>query len=141
MTTPLQDINDVVAQNAPAQKVFVYGLNENNQPELAKVINGSLVAQTVNKLSPLTVNTGSQLIGLTKTYQAKLTGTGAISCTLSLQQSNTDGDYEEFAQMTISGTTTAIDSYSWQSASPYFKYSVLSISGTGAAVACNVSAL
>ena len=42
MTTAIQDINAIVQENSPAQKIFIYGLNESGNPELAKVVDGAL---------------------------------------------------------------------------------------------------
>lgn len=93
---------------------------------------------TDNAVSDLESGVGVVTAGNIKSIQAVLTGTGAVSCTVSIQQSNTDANYLEVATMTVSGTNTAIEEYSFQSAFKYTRVVVSALAGTGAACVVNV---
>lgn len=81
---------------------------------------------------------GVAIHGTMKSIQAVLTGTGAISCSVSIQQSNADANYIEVASISLSGTDSASQLVSFQSAFKYTKSVVSALTGTGAACVVTV---
>jgi disulfide bond formation protein DsbB len=71
-----------------------------------------------------------------KTFQAVVTGTGAVTATVLIQVSNnvsTQG-WATLGTITLSGTTTATDGFASQGAWAYYRANVTAISGTSATV-------
>jgi len=81
---------------------------------------------------------GAPVPSTIKSIQAVLTGTGAVSCTVSIQQSNTDANYDEVASMSLSGSDSVVELVSFQSAFKYTKSVVSALTGTGAACVVTV---
>lgn len=73
-----------------------------------------------------------------RTYQATVTGTGAVSATVIIEGSNEDQtssqSYVTLATITLSGTTTATDGFVSLAQWAYVRARLTAISGTGAAV-------
>lgn len=69
-----------------------------------------------------------------RTFQAVVTGTGAVSATVLIQVSNDGTNWEELATIALAGTTS--DSAGFASDAPwaYVRANVTTISGTDAAV-------
>lgn len=70
------------------------------------------------------------------TYQARITGTGAVSATVLIEVRNIDGgEWETYGTLTLSGTTTDTD-YLPPGDAPWLQHRArcTAISGTGAAV-------
>ncbi len=76
---------------------------------------------------------GPALFGL-KSFQAVVTGTGAISATVKVQVSNDGTNYLDLATFTLSGTTSATDGFSAEIPWVYYRGAVTAISGTGASI-------
>lgn len=68
------------------------------------------------------------------TYQATVTGTGAVSATVKVQVSNDDSNWIDLGTITLSGTTSDTDGFSSDAPWAYRRGNVTAISGTGAAV-------
>lgn len=69
-----------------------------------------------------------------KTVQAYVVGTGAVSATVKIQVANIDGQWLDFATITLSGTTSATDGTSWVVPWAYIRANCTALSGTGAAL-------
>lgn len=70
-------------------------------------------------------------------YQASIAGTGAVSCTVTVQVSNDGSNWLTFGTMTLSGTGSAVDSLAGDAPWAYHRAATSAISGTGATVAVN----
>ena len=101
---------------------------------VAKMIDGALVTGASNASSG-PVKSGE------KTFQATVTGTGAVSATVLIQVSNnpTTLGWIDMCTITLSGTTTDTDGCSTDSAWGYYRANVTAISGTGAAAYVTVT--
>lgn len=73
--------------------------------------------------------------------QATVTGTGAVTCDLSVQVSNDDVAYQEITTFALTGTDAATDVATVQGAYKYVKVEVEAITGTGAEVAVSIHQL
>ncbi len=81
------------------------------------------------------------------TFQATITGTGAVSATINIYGSNDDATYAGIASnwtktalgtISLSGTTTTSDGFAYVGPWKYVQAVVSSISGTGATVTINM---
>lgn len=68
------------------------------------------------------------------TFQATVTGTGAVSATVLLEASNDGVNFLTLATLSLSGTTAATDGFSMEAPWQYVRTNVTAISGTGAVV-------
>jgi len=67
-------------------------------------------------------------------YKTSLTGTGAISCTLLLEQSVDNSVWTTAATVNLSGTTFVSQLFTGVVNAPYVRANVSAINGSGAAV-------
>lgn len=68
-----------------------------------------------------------------RTFQATVSGTGAVTATVVLEVSNNASDgWVTALTFTLSGTTTATDGASYAPIWPYIRGKITAISGTGA---------
>tara|TARA_R110002126_G_scaffold141146_5_gene286057 strand:+ start:1615 stop:1977 length:363 start_codon:yes stop_codon:yes gene_type:complete len=81
----------------------------------------------------------------TATFQASVTGTGAVTATVVMQVSNEEATYLgttsnwiTLGTITLSGTTTATDGFTTDAPWRYVRAGVTAISGTGATVTSNM---
>ena len=74
------------------------------------------------------------------TFQATVSGTGAVSATVIVQVSNDGTNWLDLATFTLSGTTSASDGFAAEAPWKWFRGNVTAISGTGAAVDLIVAA-
>ena len=76
-----------------------------------------------------------------KTYQATVTGTGAVTATVLIQASNnpTNLGWVTLGTITLSGTTTDTDGFATQAGWGYCRANVTAISGTSASVDVTVA--
>ena len=83
-----------------------------------------------------------QLPSGVKSWQAIVTGTGAVTATVQIQFSNDGTNWMSHADytLTLSGTTSDVDAFTEEDAYAYHRASVTAISGTGAAVTVTVGA-
>lgn len=81
-----------------------------------------------------------QLPAGVKSWQAQVTGTGAVSATVEIQFSNDGTNWMNHPDYTItlSGTNSDLDAFTEADAYLYHRVSVTAISGTDAAVAVTV---
>ena len=70
------------------------------------------------------------------TYQATVTGTGAVSATVAIEVSNDNTNWCSTAMgtITLSGTTSSSDGFTTAAPWKYIRANVTAISGTGASV-------
>lgn len=68
-------------------------------------------------------------------YQASIAGTGAVSCTVTIQVSNDGTNWETFGTMSPSGTTSDTDTLTGDAPWAVHRAVTSAISGTGATVA------
>ncbi len=73
---------------------------------------------------------------LSRTFSAKVVGTGAVTATIIIYVSNTgdDDDWATAATITLSGTTSDSDGFAMNAKWAYTYAEISAISGTGAAV-------
>lgn len=70
-----------------------------------------------------------------KTFQATVSGTGAVSATVLIQVRNSSShDWLTLATITLSGTTTSSDGFASEASWAYYRANLTAISGTGATV-------
>lgn len=83
-----------------------------------------------------------QVSGVSRTYQAVVTGTGAVSAVVAVDVSNNGTDWLQQATITLSGDGYDADGVALEGNWPYVRGNVISIAGTGASVSLslNVSA-
>jgi len=76
-----------------------------------------------------------------KTFQASVTGTGAVTATLKIQVSNnpTLMGWLDLATITLSGTTTATDGFASEASWLFWRANLTAVTGTGASVDCQAS--
>ena len=102
----------------------VVNILENNSDFLLKAVTSTGVgaAQYKDKLST--------------SFQATVTGTGAVAATINIEVSNdpTQTAWVVLGTITLSGTTTATDGFVSNTPWIYFRGNVTTISGTGATV-------
>lgn len=70
----------------------------------------------------------------TRSIQAKVVGTGAVTATVLVEVSNDEAVYLTLGTITLSGTTSAADGFAISPSFRTIRASVTAISGTGAAV-------
>lgn len=70
----------------------------------------------------------------TRSIQAKVVGTGAVTATVLVEVSNDETVYLTLGTITLSGTTSAADGFAISPSFRTIRASVTAISGTGAAV-------
>lgn len=133
-------------KNLAAKFGSIFGLNilidADSNPFLQKgnSTNGAAlveITQCANSLT-LTSNVAVQIPALTKSFQAVATATGAVSANVSILVSNDNTNYIEVAILSLSGTNTAVDYVSMQSAFKYTKAVVSNLTGAGAACVVTV---
>ncbi len=73
-----------------------------------------------------------------KTFQATVSGAGAVAATVRVEVSNDEVNWTPAGTISLSGTTIATDGFVSDASWKFVRGNVLSISGTGAAVALNV---
>ncbi|TXG77634.1 hypothetical protein E6Q11_02575 [Candidatus Dojkabacteria bacterium] len=69
-----------------------------------------------------------------KTFQATVTGTGAVTATVLVEVSNNNVDFITLGTITLSGTTSSTDGFASEAPWAWYRGNVSAISGTGAAV-------
>lgn len=69
-----------------------------------------------------------------RTFQATVSGTGAVTSTVLIQVSNDGTNYITAGTITLSGTTSATDGFVLDAPWAYVRANVTAISGTSAAV-------
>lgn len=69
-----------------------------------------------------------------RTYQATVTGTGAVSATVLIEVSNSNTSFMTLGTITLSGTDSASDGFPSNANWEFTRASVTAISGTGAQV-------
>jgi len=74
------------------------------------------------------------VIDASKTFQAIVSGTGAVSATVAVEVSNDNVNFLTLGTITLSGTTTATDGFASFATWSYVRGNVTAISGTGATV-------
>ena len=76
-----------------------------------------------------------------RTYDARVTGTGAITATVTLFGSNDGVGYSTtpFLTFTLSGTTSVTDSYVSQANWGFIRCTTANVTGTGATVSATVA--
>lgn len=74
------------------------------------------------------------------TFQASITGTGAVAATVTIEVSNdgVNAAKTSLGVITLSGTTTDSDGFATNSAWVYVRAKITGISGTGATVSVNM---
>lgn len=70
----------------------------------------------------------------TRSIQARVAGTGAVTATVLVEVSNDETSYLTLGTITLSGTTSATDGFAISPSFRTIRGSVTAISGTGAAV-------
>lgn len=68
-----------------------------------------------------------------RTFQATVSGTGAVSATVVVQVSNDNSNFLDLGTITLSGTTSASDGFVSEAPWVFVRGKVTAISGTGAA--------
>jgi hypothetical protein len=76
--------------------------------------------------------------GTQGTFQATVSGTGAVTATVLVQVSNDPSElgWVTLGTITLSGTTTATDGFSSDARWQHVRANITAISGTGALVTC-----
>lgn len=83
------------------------------------------------------IGAGDGYTGLSRTgrtYQASMTGSGAVSATVLVQVSNDNVNWMTLGTITLSGTGSATDGFAADNSWLYTRGNVTAISGTSAAV-------
>ena len=75
-----------------------------------------------------------------RTYQAYVSGTGAVSATVDIEVSNNNLDFLVLGTMTMSGTTRATDGFVADAPWAFARANVRDVSGTGAQVSVETEA-
>jgi hypothetical protein len=77
-----------------------------------------------------------------KVYQASVTGTGAVTATVLVQGSTNASvnGWITIGTITLSGTTTATDAFSTNTAWPFVRGNITAVTGTGATIYLTESA-
>lgn len=75
-----------------------------------------------------------------KTIQGVVNGTGAVTATVEIDGSNNGTNWDLLGTLSLSGTTTASDSFSSMDRYRFLRADITAISGTGAAVTVEVAA-
>lgn len=91
-----------------------------------------------NLMSGVTTNTNGTTYDRPEnlwSYQASIAGTGAVSCTVTIQVSNDGVNWETFGTMSLTGTTSDTDTLTGDAPWAVHRAVTSSISGTGATVA------
>ena len=108
--------------------------------------NSATIVQRVAKMLDGVLVTGaSSTFGPTKagekTFQATVTGTGAVTATVLVQVSNNPSvlGWITLGTITLSGTTTATDGFAADAGWAYYRGNVTAVTGTGAAVYLTVA--
>ena len=70
------------------------------------------------------------------TYQATVTGTGAVTATVVIEASNDNVNFLTLGTITLSGTDSDSDGFSVRERWAYKRAKISAISGTNAAVTC-----
>lgn len=78
--------------------------------------------------------TGFQAETAKRTFQATVTGTGALTATVKIQVSNDGTNYIDLATISLSGTTSATDGFSSDAPWRFVRGNVTALTGTSAAV-------
>lgn len=73
-------------------------------------------------------------VGLGRTFQAAVAGTGVVSATVVIEVSNDGINFITLGTITLSGTNVASDGFTTNAAWQYSRARVSAISGTGATV-------
>jgi hypothetical protein len=75
-----------------------------------------------------------------RTYQAKVSGTGAITATITFFGSNVSGEYPAtaFGTITLSGTNTVTDNFVSGASWNFVQCTVANVTGTAATVSATV---
>lgn len=90
-----------------------------------------------NLMSGVTTNTNGTAYDRPEavwSYQGAIAGTGAVSCTVTIQVSNDGSNWETFGTMSLSGTTSDTDTLSGNAPWAVHRAVTSAISGTGATV-------
>lgn len=106
---------------------------------LGVVLLNSNTLQPTSGTVVLTSNVAAQIPPNAKSFQAVLTGTGSVSCNVSIQVSNDNVNYFEIYTISLAGTDTDSDIATLDYAFKYTKVVVSNLTGTGAACALSVS--
>lgn len=96
---------------------------------IAELIDGATTTAT-----GFPFDSSSLASGHARTYQASVTGTGAVSATVIVDVSNDGEGWIELATVTLSGTTSDTDGFASDAPWKYCRARVTAISGTSAAV-------
>ena len=72
--------------------------------------------------------------GPARTFQAVVTGAGAVSATVAVEVSNNGAHFITLSTLTLSGTNVGTDGFASDAPWKYMRANVTAISGTGAAV-------
>lgn len=73
-----------------------------------------------------------------RTYQATVTGTGAVTATVIVEGCNNNADWFTLGTITLSGTTSASDGFIGTAAWSNVRARLTAITGTGAAVSAQM---
>lgn len=75
-----------------------------------------------------------------RTFQATVSGTGAVSATVVIEGSNDGTNFLTLGTITLTGTTSASDGFASTAPWQYVRARLTAISGTGAAVSAQMGA-
>ena len=98
-------------------------------------------AVTTNTTPPdVQIDAGNVPARPSRTYEARVTGTGAVTATISLFGSNDGVGYSAtpFGIVTLSGTTSVTDSFMSQANWSFVRCTTSNVTGTGATVSATV---
>ncbi len=95
-------------------------------PVETKVLLDAVLVTGVGRGYPMTAGA--------KTVQAYVVGTGAVSATVKIQVANISGPWEDLATITLSGTTSDSDGFSWAVPWASARANCTAIGGTDAAL-------
>lgn len=99
---------------------------------------GGVTAPATGALSDLVSDSNTQT---TKAVQATVVGTGAVAATIIVEGSNSKdaGTWLTLATITLSGTTSASDGFTFSAPWSYVRARLTAVSGTGATVAATMA--
>lgn len=102
-----------------------------------KALKTITLATAITTTAAGTANTGNLDSGR-KTFQATVSGSGAVTATVKIQVSNDPDNlgWLDLGTITLSGTTTATDGFASEGSWLYMRCNVTAITGTSASVRC-----
>ncbi len=92
------------------------------------------IAKLLDAVTTTQISGNAAIANVSNTFQATVSGTGAVSATVVIEFSNDGVGWVEGATITLSGTTSDSDGFVSDAPWVYARANLSAISGTGAAV-------